>query len=140
VDFTVEKVAPALFSADGSGSGVAAATAVRLTLPTQFQGSVPVFQCAATSCTAVEIDLGVDTPIYLSLYGTGIRGASALTNVNVTIGSVQVQPTYAGPQMQVPGLDQINVPLPLSVRGIGLAHVTVTVDGVRSNAVQLLIQ
>jgi uncharacterized protein (TIGR03437 family) len=140
VDFTVEKVAPALFSADGSGSGVAAATGVRITIPTQIQGSVPVFQCAATSCAAVEINLGVDAPVYLSLYGTGIRGASASTNVTVTIGSVQVQSTYAGPQMQVPGLDQVNVPLPLTVRGIGLANVTVTVDGIRSNAVQLLIQ
>jgi uncharacterized protein (TIGR03437 family) len=139
-DFTVRNVAPSLFSADGSGSGVAAATGVQLTLPTQFQGSVPVFQCAATGCTAIEINLGVDTPVYLSLYGTGIRGASASSNVMVTIGTVRIQPTYAGPQTQVPGLDQINVPLPLTLRGIGLTNVSVTVDGVTSNAVQLLIQ
>jgi uncharacterized protein (TIGR03437 family) len=140
VDFTVQKVAPSLFSADGTGSGVAAATGVRLTLPTQFQGSVPVFQCSATNCTAVEINLGVDAPVYLSLYGTGIRGASASTNVTVAIGAVRIQPTYAGPHTQVPGLDQVNVPLPLTLRGIGLTNVSVTVDGVTSNAVQVLIQ
>jgi uncharacterized protein (TIGR03437 family) len=140
VDFTVQKVAPALFSADGSGNGVAAATGLRVTIPTQFQSSVPVFQCASAGCNAVQIDLGVDTPVYVSLYGTGIRGASASTNVTVTIGTVRIQPAYAGPQTQVPGLDQINVALPLTLRGVGLTNVSVTVDGVTSNAVQLLIQ
>ena len=138
--FTVAKVAPALFSADGSGSGVAAATAVRTVIPTQIQSPVTVFQCAAGRCTAVGIDLGVDAPIYLTLYGTGIRGASALTNVSVTIGTLKIPPTYAGPQMQVPGLDQVNVALPLTLRGAGLANVSVTADGVTSNAVQILIQ
>ncbi|HWC96738.1 MAG TPA: hypothetical protein VG456_08315 [Candidatus Sulfopaludibacter sp.] len=138
VPVTLQKVAPALFSASGTGSGVAAATAVRITLPTQIQSPVPVFTCeTAGACQPAGIDPGVDAPVYLSFYGTGIRGASSLANVTVTIGNVTVQPLYAGPQRQTPGLDQVNVQLPLSLHGAGTVNVTVTVDGVMSNAVQV---
>jgi uncharacterized protein (TIGR03437 family) len=88
----------------------------------------------------VPINMGVDAPIYLSFYGTGMRGASSAANVSVKIGSVTVQPTFIGAQIQTPGLDQVNVPLPLSLRGSGLVNVTITVDGVTSNAVQVDIQ
>ncbi len=141
VPVNIQKVAPGLFSANGTGTGVAAATGIRVVLPTRVQSPVSVFQCAAPgACGAVPIDVGLDAPVYLSLYGTGIRGASSLDNVVVTIGSTKIQPTYAGPQPEVPGLDQVNVPLVLSLRGSGLVNVTVTVDGVTSNAVQLQIQ
>lgn len=138
VPVTIQKVAPALFSADGSGTGVAAATAVRLVLATSLQQPVPVFTCGVGSkCVADPIDPGIDTPVYLSFYGTGLRGAS---NVTVNIGDQKIQALYAGPQPQFPGLDQINVPLPLSLRGAGLMNVTVTADGVTSNTVQIAIQ
>jgi uncharacterized protein (TIGR03437 family) len=140
VPVTIAKVAPGLFSADGTGTGVASASAVRVVLPTQTQAPVPVFSCDERPCTAIPIDTGIDAPVYLSLYGTGIRGASSLDHVTVTIGNIQVKPTYAGPQLQTPGLDQVNVPLPLTLRGSGLVKVTVTVDGVTSNAVQVAIQ
>ncbi|HEY4362361.1 MAG TPA: hypothetical protein VGN17_15405 [Bryobacteraceae bacterium] len=142
VPVNIQSVAPGLFSIDGSGTGVAAATAVRVVISTQMQGSVPVFACdtEGTGCKATPIDVGVDAPVFLTLYGTGIRGASSLANVSVTIGSTKVQPTFAGAQPSIPGLDQINVPLPLNLRGSGLVNVTVTVDGVVSNAVQIAIQ
>lgn len=140
-EVNIQKVAPALFSASGTGAGVAAASGVRVVIPTQAQSPVLVYQCdSVEGCQPVPISLDVDTPVYLSFYGTGIRGASSLSNVSVTIGSVMVAPIYAGPQMQTPGLDQVNVPLSLSLRGAGLVNVTVTVDGVTSNAVQIAIQ
>jgi len=139
VPLNIQRVAPGLFSVDRSG--IAAATAVRVVIPTQIQSPVPVFTCdAPETCAAVPIDVGVDAPVYLSLYGTGIRGASSSANVAVTIGSTTIPPTYAGPQMAIPGLDQVNVPLPLSLRGSGLVSVMVTVDGVSSNAVRIRIQ
>jgi uncharacterized protein (TIGR03437 family) len=136
VPVTIQKSAPALFSANGSGSGVAAASAIRLVIATQVQGPVQVFRCDAT-CSAVPIDVGLDAPVYLSLYGTGIRSPSG---AQVKIGNTIVDTTYVGPQGQIPGLDQVNVPLPLSLRGSGLVNVTVTVNGVTSNAVQIAIQ
>ena len=100
-----------------------------------------MFQCqfSSLSCSLVPIDVGIDTPVYLSFYGTGIRGRSALSNVTVTIGTVTVPAQYAGPQPQFPGLDQLNVPLSLSLRGAGVVNVTVTVDGVTSNPVKIQV-
>jgi uncharacterized protein (TIGR03437 family) len=138
VNVNIQNTAPALFSAAGTGTGVAAATAVQIVIPSTTQWPVPVFQCNQPgNCVALPIALGVDTPIYVSLYGTGIRNANS---VMVNIGGISVQPTYAGPQNQYPGLDQINFPLSLNLRGSGLVNVTVTADGVISNAVQLAIQ
>jgi uncharacterized protein (TIGR03437 family) len=133
----IQKVAPGLFEINNLG--VAAATAIRLVLATNSQAPVTVFQCVDTpgSCRLVPIDPGVDAPVYLSFYGTGISGRSSLANVTVTIGSVTVPALYAGPQSQFPGLDQVNVPLPLSLHGAGVVNVTVTVDGVTSNPVQI---
>jgi len=138
VNVNIQKTAPGLFSAAGTGTGVAAATAVRMVIPSSVQTPVPVFQCdPAGNCVALPIALGVDTPIYVSLFGTGIRNASSVT---VKIGNTDVQPTYAGPQGQYPGLDQVNFPLSLNLRGSGLVNVTVAVDGAASNVVQLNIQ
>lgn len=138
VAVNIQKVAPGLFSAAGSGSGVAAATAVRVTLPTEIQSPVPVFLCdQPVQCVAVPIPLGVDTPVYVSLYGTGIRGAQS---VSVNIGGIVAPAVYAGPQPQTPGLDQVNFAIPISLRGAGMVNVSVITDGVMSNTVQLAIQ
>jgi uncharacterized protein (TIGR03437 family) len=102
---------------------------------------VTVFRCDSGSlCSAVPIDVGLDAPAYLSFYGTGIRGAGSATDVTVTIGDTAVKATYAGPQGTIPGLDQVNVPLPLSLRGSGVVNVTVTAGGLKSNPVKIAIQ
>jgi uncharacterized protein (TIGR03437 family) len=137
----VATVAPALFSANGSGTGVADATAIATQAndPT-LQSPVPVFECGSSGCSAIPISLGVDTPVYLTLYGTGIRSRSSLANVSVTIGSITLPALYAGPSPAFSGLDQVNVLLPLSLRGSGQAGVKLTVDGQVSNAVMIDIQ
>ena len=137
----VAAVDPTLFSLNGNGSGVAAATAIRTQVnDPQAQTIVPVFQCNGSVCVAAPIELSVDAPVYLTLYGTGIRGRSALANVSVTIGGVAMPAQYAGPAPNFSGLDQVNVALPLSLRGVGPANVTVTLDGQTSNAVMIDIQ
>ncbi len=138
---SVQNVAPTLFSMNGNGSGVAAATALQVQAGNpQLQGPVQVFQCGDSGCTATPIALGVDTPIYLSLYGTGIRNLSSVSNVTVTINSISVPVQYAGPQPSFAGLDQVNVLLPLNLRGAGEVPVVLTVDGQSSNAVTVNIQ
>jgi uncharacterized protein (TIGR03437 family) len=135
-------VVPTLFSANGTGTGVAAATAIQVQAGNpQLRGDLPVFQCTASQgCVSVPLTLGIDTPIYLTLYGTGIRARSALANVKVTIDGVPVQVFYAGPQGGFPGLDQINVLLPLNLRGAGESNVMVTVDGQTSNTVTVQVR
>jgi uncharacterized protein (TIGR03437 family) len=138
---TVARVAPSLFSANGNGAGVAAATAVQLELPLMVQTPVTVYQCASAvlGCLPVPILIG-ERPIWVSFFGTGIRGLSAMSNVQVTIGGVSAPLSYAGSQRTFPGLDQVNIQLPLELRGAGLVDVVLTVDGVTSNPVQLAIQ
>lgn len=137
----VSAVAPALFSTNGSGTGVAAATAIRVQVNNpQLQAAVPVFQCTASGCVTVPIALGVDTPVYLTLYGTGIRNRGSLDNVKVTIKGLSFPVLYAGPSPGFTGLDQVNVALSLALRGSGQADVVLTVDGAVSNAVGIAVQ
>jgi uncharacterized protein (TIGR03437 family) len=138
---TVQAVEPGLFSMSGTGSGVAAALAVAVRAGNpQVQSPVPVFQCSATGCVSVPIALGVDQPVYVSFYGTGIRNRSSLGNVTVTINGVALAAQYAGAAANYAGLDQVNVGLPLTLRGSGEVNVVVTVDGQTSNAVTINIQ
>jgi uncharacterized protein (TIGR03437 family) len=131
----IRTIAPGLFSADATGQGAAAATAIRV-IGGQAN-AVPVFSCQGPRCGTVAIDLGVDTPVYLSLYGTGIRHRSLTTNVTCTVGGISVPVLYAGLQPVFAGLDQVNVLLPLSLRGLGEADLVVTVDGRPSNTVRV---
>jgi uncharacterized protein (TIGR03437 family) len=139
---TIQPVAPALFSMNGNGAGIAAATAFRIRPPNpQPQFPVDVFQCDANGrCTATPIDVGLDMPVYLTFYGTGIRNRTALSKVTVTINGTSVPVLYAGPQPQYPGLDQVNVSLVLSLRGSGESNVVLTVDGQTANTVTINIQ
>jgi uncharacterized protein (TIGR03437 family) len=138
---TVQSVAPTLFSMNGTGTGVAAATAIAVQAAhPELQSPVPVFQCAASSCTSVPINLGVDTAVYVSLYGTGVRNRSSLANVAVIINGISVPALYAGPAPNYPGLDQVNFELPLSLRGAGESNLILSADGQTSNAVIINVQ
>jgi len=138
VPVSIQKVAPAIFTMNGSGTGVVAASAVRIALTNGMQFPVEVFTCdPAGACTAVPIDPGLDEPVYLSLYGTGIRGAS---HVTVTIAGQTFPASYAGAQPSIPGLDQVNVGLSINLRGSGLVNIMVTADGLSSNIGQIDIQ
>jgi uncharacterized protein (TIGR03437 family) len=154
---TLTTVAPAIFTADGNGGGVLAADTVTVSPVGQFWA--PVFTCTTSgSCTPVPFGLGVDTPIYLVLYGTGIRGWTTAgtpdfycsgtqggtcggppINPTVQIGSQSFPASYAGTQQTIPGLDQVNVLVPLTLRGAGLVNVSVTAAGVTSNLGQIYI-
>jgi uncharacterized protein (TIGR03437 family) len=137
---TLQSEAPTLFSMSATGTGVAAATAVQTQVNGQLQSPVSVFQCSVGACTSVPIVLGVDTPVYVSFYGTGIRGRSSLSNVKMTIAGTAVPVQFAGAQTTYPGLDQVNVQLPLSLRGAGESNVVLTVDGQVSNTVTISVK
>jgi uncharacterized protein (TIGR03437 family) len=135
---TIQPVAPTLFSMSGDGKGVAAASAIRMQIANpSLQSAVPVFVCSASGCVSTPLALGVDTPILLSLYGTGIRNRSSLSNMALTINEISTPVQYAGPQPTFEGLDQINVFLPLTLRGAGEVNVVLTVDGQTANVVTI---
>ncbi|MEK7830271.1 MAG: hypothetical protein AAB401_04250, partial [Acidobacteriota bacterium] len=128
----VTPVAPGMFTADASGTGLPAAEALRVKL-----GGLRM-----TEPVAPSIDLGpAGDEVYLILYCTGVRNRSSLNNVTVTIGGVPVSVLYAGETPGFVGLDQINVgPLPRVLIGRGMVDVVVTVDGKVANTVKVVIR
>ena len=130
----VRSVAPALFTVDASGKGVAAATATRVD-SNQKQLPVPVFNCKGTVCTSVPIDLGVDGSVYVSLYGTGIRNHNS--EVACSINRISVPVLYAGAQGQYEGLDQVNIGPLAHLSGSGEVDLVLIVDGQSSNPVRV---
>jgi uncharacterized protein (TIGR03437 family) len=92
----------------------------------------------STVATAEPIAIGpASEQATLILYGTGLNAAK---DVSVTIGGVQAQVAYAGPQGTYAGLDQIDVPIPQAVSGKGRVDVIVTAGGKPSNWVNVIVQ
>lgn len=137
-----QPLAPALFSANGDGSGVLAGDALLSSGAASTSVPVAAFDPRTSRWVARPVSLGTGRELlFLTLYGTGIRGRRSLTDVRATVAGVPVPVTYAGPQGFYNGLDQINIgPLPASLAGVGLSDVVVSVGTQRSNAVQVQIQ
>jgi uncharacterized protein (TIGR03437 family) len=137
----VQPVVPTFFSLNGAGSGIAAATAVvtQAANPSQ-QSPVELFECIASTCAALPVTLSTSTSVYVTFYGTGIRNYGSLANVAMTINGISVPVLYAGPSPNFAGIDQVNVSLPLTLRGSGTSNVLLTADGQQSNVVTITIQ
>jgi uncharacterized protein (TIGR03437 family) len=138
----IRSLAPGLFTANLSGAGVAGAVAFRIAADgTQSYEPAAQFDTAQNSYVSRPIDLGPATDqVFLLLFGTGIRGRSALAAVNTQLGTVDVETLFAGPQGQFAGLDQINVRLPRSRAGSGEMDVRVSVDGKQANVVRVNVK
>jgi uncharacterized protein (TIGR03437 family) len=134
----IATLAPGFYSV---GAGLAAASALRVG-PGGTETAVPVIACASPVCSAAPIDLS-GAPVYLSLYGTGFAQAMPAGST-CTIAGQTLPVSYAGPQIQIMGLDQVNVLLPNTLAGAGATSVSCLfqagdVTGA-SNAVDLTIR
>jgi uncharacterized protein (TIGR03437 family) len=128
--FRIEAVAPALFTADGTGRGRPAAWIVRAT-PGGGQSLHPA---------AEPVNLSTDpSEVVLVLFGTGIRGRGD-SPVQVTIGEVAAEVLYAGPQSEFAGLDQVNVRIPRTLTQRGEIPVRLAISGRQANPVSLQIR
>lgn len=137
----LESVAPGLFSANGTGQGLAAAVALRIRNGVQTYEPVTRFDSTSGQIVAVPIDLGPATDqVVLLLFATGVRFRSQLSAVSCSIGGLAASLIYAGSQNDFVGLDQINVLLPRGLIGRGLVNVTLTADGKTANTVTVNIK
>lgn len=131
----IEELAPGLFSANGTGQGVAAAIALTVKpdgtqhWTTVFDGTQP-----EGSREGIAVNLGSQADqVFLLLFGTGMRNASQAT---VTIGGVPIGVAGPEPSVEFEGVDQINIgPLPRSLAGVGDVDIILVVDGVAANVV-----
>ncbi|MEO6725007.1 MAG: IPT/TIG domain-containing protein, partial [Blastocatellia bacterium] len=90
--------APGVFTITGDGKGKAAAQCGQVS-PDGLSFLVTNPPCAVGNDAQFNV---------LTLYGTGWRNTAGL---QVKIGDLTFTPSYAGPQPEFPGLDQINVTL-----------------------------
>jgi uncharacterized protein (TIGR03437 family) len=131
----ISMVSPALFSADATGAGAAAAVYLRVD-PDGTRTDGLIFD---GSLMPVPLDFGPEgAELYVFLFGTGMRNFSG--EVTVTIDGMPVP--FAGPvaQGEFEGLDQINLgPLPRSLAGRGVVEIVITVDGKQANVVTVAL-
>ncbi len=135
---TVEAFAPGLYSASGSGRGVALAEAVSVT-PDGVQSSSPTYRCdVAGNCSALPIDLGDGSQdVLLVLHGTGIRNAGI---VGAQIGGVDVETVAYSPSVIARGVDDVTLRLNQGLLGRGEVPIAMTVGNKSANVVTLSFQ
>ena len=125
--FEVERMGPGLFSANGSGRGVASARFLRI----RNDGSSEedrIFDPNTRESVPIDLGDGKDS-VFLLLFGTGIRGVLGDEIITATVGGVGVPVLGAAIQPEFLGLDQINIgPLdPTVFKGVGEVGLVLTV-------------
>jgi uncharacterized protein (TIGR03437 family) len=94
---SIQAVVPGLFSATGSGAGAAAGTALTLSSKDSNPlAPLAVLDAATGLWKPKPIVLTPGEPVYLSLYGTGIRNRRDLTGFTATLGGQSVPVLHAG--------------------------------------------
>ncbi len=126
----VRKAAPALFTANGSGHGLAAGLALRVKANgAQSYEPIGFFDPQSNRFVARPLDLGPPSDqVFLLLFGTGIRHHEPFEIPSVYLASgifvEQLEPSFAAAQGTLAGVDQINVRLPRNWAGRGEVNVT----------------
>ena len=139
---TIVSVQPAIFTANSSGSGYAAAQIFRL----RGDGSsgfeeIIRFDPGTSTFVPVPIDLGpVTDQVFLILYGTAFRNRTSVAAVSATIGGEPAQVIDALAHPDYVGLDQANIRINRTLAGRGDVDVMLTVDSVISNTVRINIR
>ena len=137
IPLTMISVAPGLASAAANGQGPAAAQVIRVHPDGTRESAqtVAVLQTGSATWSSVPLSFKGDA-LYLILYATGIRNRKG--DLSCSAAGKSFSSLYAGEQGAYPGLDQINVLLPPTLAGAGLANLICTVDDQTSNPVGLL--
>ncbi|MDX2033142.1 MAG: putative Ig domain-containing protein [Blastocatellia bacterium] len=138
----IATVSPGMFSADGSGRGLASALALRIR-SNGAQSFEPISRYDAATGRFVPLPIDVSNPadqVYLVFYATGLKLRSALSAVACAVGGVASDVLYAGEVAGFVGYDQVNVRLASTLAGRGEIDVVITVDGKTANTVRIAIQ
>ncbi|MBX3280416.1 MAG: tandem-95 repeat protein [Acidobacteria bacterium] len=140
----VRSVAPAIFTAEGSGRGLPAALLLRLrSNGEQIYEPIADYDPSSQSFRARPIDFGPDLGaasdrLFLILFLSGLRApadpngdGNLNEGVQVIFGGASFVPDYAGAQGSFHGLDQINLEVSRSLAGRGLVNLSIAASGGR---------
>ncbi len=132
----ITRAAASVFTANADGRGVPAAVyliirdgAIRYEPVARFDGSRYVPE-------PVRFDFSSDQ-VFLVLYGTGLRLGREVT---AKIGGLDTNVVFAGAAPGFAGLDQVNIQVPLALRGRGEVEVELYVEGVPANKVLINVR
>jgi uncharacterized protein (TIGR03437 family) len=119
-EIQIVPLAPKIFLVDPSG--IPAGYVVRVGAD-NVQTVEPIFTEQGGSVQEVPIDLS-SGDVYLILFGTGFDVLPNGVGAQIEYKDLTLVPTFAGPQTQFPGLDQIDILLPKSLAGNGRTDIT----------------
>ena len=130
-------VSPAIYTVNGQGTGVAAASWLFVANDGSRTSGL-VFDPTTGGPLPIAFNPG-QGDLYLSIYGTGLRGFQRYARAEV--GGRMTAILSVGPQGQFEGLDQVNVgPLPFELAAGGDLEIVITVDDVESNRASIEIE
>jgi uncharacterized protein (TIGR03437 family) len=137
----VDRVAPAIFTANGDGSGVPSGFLLRITNDERVSYE-PIAQLTPEGrWIPVPLDLGTEEDrCYLVLFGTGWRQGRGPASVLARIGSVELPVVFVGPQESFVGLDQLNLLLPRSLANsanLGPVRLILKAEGMLANLTEI---
>lgn len=138
----VGKLSPALFSADSTGVGLAAGSALLVRADgSRAENSLARYDSATGKFIGQPIDTGGSgDQVYLTIYGTGIKNRSDLAIVKVKIGGIDSPVEYAGAQGFFVGLDQLNIRLPAGLAGKGEVIVETNIENKNANQLRIVVK
>jgi uncharacterized protein (TIGR03437 family) len=136
IPIVAELQAPALFTANATGSGPAAGYYIRAKGEQQQRGEF--VDCPqGKDCVPVAIQSPDPAEeVYLVLFGTGFRNVPSV-KPQVRMGDMVEEASYFGAHRDFAGLDQINVRVPRALFGKGPQPVTITHGARKSNTVSI---
>ena len=136
--FTVRSVSPGLFSAAGSGGGLADARTLRVSTldGSETSEEIAFFNPNRGAYEPIPLNPAAESSrLYLILRGTGIGNAST---VAASIGGVTVPARIDASDETSPGVDKVRVgPLPVSLAQRQVVDISLSADGIQANVVQV---
>lgn len=138
-----QRTEPGLFSANSNGKDAAAALHFQIKANgTQVYNPIVRWDASQQRFLPIPIALGTaGDRDFLILFGTGVRAASRVfaTVRNSAGTNFSITPTFYGAVAELAGLDQINLPLSVALRGQGNCQVFLQADGRASNSLTFQI-
>ena len=141
---TVVRTAPDVFTADATGRGAPAALFYRAKKDGSEGRYEPVTRVENGKTVLVPArPPAADEALFLVLFGTGWRNRAPASGIlregaSVYFNQTFARVTYAGAQGNFSGLDQMNIEIPVALRG--RQTVQVQADGLFANPVEIALQ
>jgi uncharacterized protein (TIGR03437 family) len=102
------------------------------------QSTSPIAACKGYDCRTLAVPMTSGAATQARVLVSGFRHAASARDIQVTIGGKRVPVISYGPDVD-PGMDQLTLAIPLSLRGLGETDLIAHVNGRVANVVRIRI-